>query len=487
MTKVAVVGGGILGLSIAFDLLEKYPGQVVHVYPSSRGGTATRCAGAMLNSFAEIDKYSLNSSSFMSYFALSYEATRMWPDFERRLINAAGVNLPKGCGSCQVFHGGCFGRGTYVVNNTASDSLDDDNFESIITALREFNESHEEVDPRSIPGYLPDQRVRALRAVKIHNEGWLNPNLVTNKLENLLIANDRYQRIDDFAEKILTAASGAVVGIECRSGVHVEADKYVIAAGYDSSALLDRSGLSESIGQRIFSGVGVSIELQTSRSFGNCIRTPNRGGACGIYTVPYFWGPSEPPGRVLVGASNYISTEPRFFGRSVSISHLLDAATREINQEFYSAEVVSINVGNRPTTFDQYPLIGKTSLPELFFVSGTKRDGFHLAPVISEYMGLLLNDRPIRSLADSWNRLDPTRRPSVDISIEDSIDMNVESLISEAYQHGYVPATVRGREQFARSLREDVVRVHERACTGGSGIPPLMFKLLRDSVIEYPS
>ncbi len=487
MTKVAIIGGGILGLSIAFELLEKYPGQVIHIYPSTMAGAATPCAGAMLNSFAEIDKYSMRSPSFMSYFSLSYEATRAWPEFERRLIRAAGGNLPKGCRSCQIFHGGCFGRGTYVVNNTASDGLDDDNFNAIVTALREFNEGHEEVDPRSIPHYLPENRVRALRAVKIHNEGWLNPKLVLNKLESLLAENERYQRINDSAEKIAITSGGSVVGVDCGTGSRVEADRYVVAAGYDSSALLDRSGLADIIGQRVFSGVGVSIEIQSSVPFQNCIRTPNRGGACGIYTVPYFWGPSEPPGRVLIGASSYVSTEPKFFGRSISIAHLLDSATREINQEFYSSEVVSINVGNRPTTFDQYPLIGQTSLPEVYFASGTKRDGFHLAPVIAEYIGLLLNDRPITSLEDSWERLSPTRRPSVDFSIEESIDMNVESLISEACQHGYVPATIRGREQFSRSLRDEVVRVHERACTSGAGIPPLMFKLLRDSVIEYPS
>ena len=76
--KICVIGGGILGMTIAFELLER-GAQVIHLYEPIRKGGATQCAGAMLNSFAEIDKYSLKSDEALAHLNISMLATREWP------------------------------------------------------------------------------------------------------------------------------------------------------------------------------------------------------------------------------------------------------------------------------------------------------------------------------------------------------------------------------------------------------------------------
>lgn len=477
--KICVVGGGILGMTIAFELLER-GAQVLHLYEPSRKGGGTQCAGAMLNSFAEIDKYSLKTDSSLAHFNLSFLATREWPEFEKRLINAAGDKLPSACANCQILSGGCFGRGTYVINNASSDRLDDENYNAIRGALTEFNHAFTDVDPGNIPGYLPSARERALRALLIHDEGWLNPKIVLKKMEEILNRSKRYEHFPLNALSI-DCGTTKVSSVVCSDGTKFTFDACILANGFDMSRILERSGVY--FPHKIYSGVGVSLEIETFRpDQTNCIRTPNRGGACGLYTVPYFWGPELPRTRILVGASSFVDVMPHFNARAISVSHLLDAASREINQRYYSAELISVNVGNRPVTYDQYPLLGRLEFNNLYVAGGTKRDGFHLAPLIGKYIADLVIENSSDEKFDIFN---PLRDPIMELTVEEGVELNVESLISEAYQHGYVPATIRGMEQFARSLRDEVIKIHEQNNPfPGHGIPMLMFKLARDGKLS---
>ena len=67
-------------------------------------------------------------------------------------------------------------------------------------------------------------------------------------------------------------------------------------------------------------------------------------------------------------------------------------AINEINNNFYAATLIKTNVGWRPTTQDTFPLLGKSSLDNLFIATGTKRDGFHNSPVISENIASLMRE-----------------------------------------------------------------------------------------------
>lgn len=481
---IIVIGGGILGLSISFDLLELDPNiKVTNIYPASRKGAGTLCAGAMLNSFAEIDKYSLKSDESLAHFTLSYEATKAWPKFEERLIRSAGESLPQGCSKCQILGGGgCYGTGTYVINNTSADSLDDANYNSIKHALEEFNEPYSEIDPQLIQGYKPEPRHRATRALLIHNEGWLNPKLVLEKMDRLLKKNQRYTHLDancvtynkefDLIKSVTLDNTDIIYG-----------DIFCNASGFDLSHSFTRSGLNDLV-PNIYSGIGISIEVKaTHKTQVSCIRTPNRGGACGLYTVPYFWGPTSPNDHILIGASSFIDTSPHFHGRAISIAHLLESATLEINQEFYKSEVISINVGNRPTTFDQYPIIGKTKINNLYVAGGTKRDGFHLAPLISKYIAQGILDIN-QDYSELFRMFSPNREIIRDISYEEGIVANIESLMSEAYQHGFHSSTIRQVDQLLKSFEKEVRSTHNDFSNGKFGIPVLMYKLVRDRVIN---
>ena len=124
---------------------------------------------------------------------------------------------------------------------------------------------------------------------------------------------------------------------------------------------------------QIFYGVGCSILLRTNDStLANCIRTPNRGLACGVYSTP------QDSEHTLVGASNFISPAPEETVRLTSVYTLIKAAMEQINSDYYRCGLEQVNVGWRPTSEDTLPLLGATSIKNLFVATGTKRDGLAL-------------------------------------------------------------------------------------------------------------
>lgn len=473
-----IVGNGILANTIAFRLVQRAgPGdRITLVGPDNRPGSASLAAGAMLNSFAEIDTAALESDIALYHFELSHLATRMWPQFERELIDAAGDHLPAGCAECQILEGGgCFEQGTYVVNNAVADDSDDRNFDAIITALQDFNEQFELVSPRDIPNYEPAQRRRALRAVYIHNEGWLNPRLVMEKLDAILRHHPQVVLRDGVVEQ-LVPGQGRIDGILLADGERIDGDVFLLANGASLTGLVERSQLGLDI-QRMFYGVGVSLEIQaTGHPHRKCIRTPNRGGACGIYSVPYFWAPDQVNDHILIGATNFISPTPVHQGRIMSIGHLMRSAIEEINGNFYAAGLVRTNVGWRPTTQDTFPLMGGTSIGNLFIASGTKRDGFHLSPLLSDNLASLMMGGTVD---ERFAQFAPERPLIRHLSRERAVEIIVAGLMSEQYQHDYTPSNIRMNAQVRETYRQDIERLHDEIGAIDWGIPPEMVNMYR--------
>ena len=476
--NTAIVGNGIVALSIAFRMARRAApnDRITIIGPAARPGSATLAAAAMLNSFAEIEAGSLESELDLYRFELSHLATRMWPKFEREIIEAAASQLPAGCAKCEgCAGGGCFDSGTYVVNNTAADDLDDENFEAIVAALKEFDEPFDFVAPRDIPNYLPEQRQRAPRAVHIPNEGWFNPRLMIEKLDAVLAHFPQVELVDATVARLLEAA-GAITGVVLDDGRTVSADNYVLASGATATDLVTKSDIPLDI-QRVYYGVGVSLEI-ASPDFPHtkCIRTPNRGLACGLYSVPYFTTADGPNDHVLIGASNFMSPSPCFNGRLSSVESLTRGAIEQINANFYRAGLVRVNVGWRPTSQDTYPLLGKTSLGNLVLATGTKRDGFHLAPLISEYIVALLHgDATDPRLAV----FAPERKPIRSLTRPAAIAKAVRHPMSAAYQHGFSPSKSRMPTQIEQMYRDELERLHDQVGASDWGIPPEMLDMYR--------
>lgn len=472
------VGNGILALTAAFRLIKRAAptDRITIIGKQTRPGSATLAAAAMLNSFAEIEVDSLESEIDLYRFEMSHLATRMWPKFEKDIIEAAGNCLPRGCSKCTGFSGGgCVELGTYIVNNTAADDLDDENFDAIVNALKMFDEPFEHVCPKDIPNYKPAQKHRATRAIYIHNEGWFNPRLMIEKLDAVLNRYPQVTFIDSSVEKLIKSGT-TIDSVKLDDGQIVHGDQFVLATGATVSDVLAKSELGIEM-QRVFYGVGISVEIK-SPDFPHkkCIRTPNRGLACGLYSVPYFSDPDHPNDHVLIGSSNFISPVPYQYGRLTSVESLMRGAMEQINSNFYRADLVRVNVGWRPTSQDTYPLLGKTSIKNLIIATGTKRDGFHMSPLISEQIVALLYNQPID---ERLNWFAPERKLIKLMSREEGITKAVRHQMSASYQHDFSPSKSRMTEQIMQMYRDNVERLHDQIGAHDWGIPPEMLDMYR--------
>lgn len=373
--RVVIAGNGILALATAHRLSRQLTaGDSIRIVgPSHRPGSATLAAAAMLNSFAELEAGGLRTELDRFRFELSRRATPMWPQL---LDELQGPTQP-------------LGRGTYVIDAAPAGGR----FDAILAALASFREPHQLVSLREIPDFSPRAPSSDARAVFLPNEGWLNPRLAMRALEHELSLCSQVRFVDGAVHR-LHATGAALHSVTLSDGSVLHGDQFLVAPGASMTGLLDRSELGLPI-QRVHYGVGVSLELQLPEAQAYCIRTPGGAPPSGVYTVPYFVeeAPSEP--HVLIGATHVLSAAPVFEPPASTIDALVEAAKAHVHSRFERSQVVRVNVGWRPTSEDGFPLLGKTSISNLLLATGTRRDGFHLAPLLSGFLADTLLGRPV--------------------------------------------------------------------------------------------
>lgn len=455
--NVIIIGNGILGLTTAYRLAEKDKSlKVTIVGPNGRIGCASLAAAAMLNSICEVDTSTKVSEPERGKFQLNRQATALWPNFLEKIQLDSDMKLH-------------YGFGTYLVNNHATDALEDLNFDAVLETLKELAEPYENISANEIPKYNPSPRLRAARAIYIPGEGWLNPVLLISALESILRKNNRITFIDDECIS-LNKVGDTISNIALKNNGTLSGDCYFLAPGAVYSKIIDNSNFVLPT-PRVFYGVGCSLLLKTDENtLTKCVRTPNRGLACGIYAAPY------DSNHIVVGASNYISASPEYHARLESVRNILQSAMEQLNTHYYRSQIVKINIGWRPTSADTVPLIGKTSVPNLFIATGTKRDGLHCSPLISDIMSNLILGK--ENSADI-SLFKPERELIRSFSREEAIDLSLKHTINAAYQHGFQPPNSTMTTDLNTYYRSDLEALHDKVGAIDWGIPPEMMTMYR--------
>jgi glycine/D-amino acid oxidase-like deaminating enzyme len=286
---------------------------------------------------------------------------------------------------------------------------------------------------------------------------------------------DCVELVDATVETIVK--DGAAIGhVVLHDGTIIAGDKFIVANGAGAGELIARSNLGISI-PGIFCSVGVSIQISAPDSpHTKAIRTPNRGLACGLYTVPFYTGPDRPLSDIIIGSSSFVSPTPHFEPRVGPIQSLLTGAMEQINSDFYRANVKCVNTGLRPLSADTYPVVGRSSINNLIIATATKRDGFHLAPVISETLAKLVHDEPIDA---EWAYFAPERKLIRNLSREKAIDLGVRHMMSGSYQHGFVPSHDRLADRMKNMLKYELETLHDTVGAHEWGIPPELLDMYR--------
>lgn len=409
MSKIIIVGNGIIGMSIALELAERGH-QVTLAGDCARIAGASVAAGAMLGCFAEATPSCVTTEQGARKLRAAVAARGRWDDRLARLEDLTGTRVDYSADGTVV-----------MLNAIGTAAIDSQNFAAIRTAAALYDEPLESIDPRDVPWIDPEDLARPLEAFFLPQERALDARALIAALDRALLALG--VTILDVEIEDLVLRDDRVGGVRDARGIEHTAEHVVVAAGTRTSKLLTAMGAEASKIPPILSGVGTAALVDTASLDrpSSVIRTPNRAFACGLHLVPHSQR------RVYLGATNVLATEPHTQPEINDIIFLLDCAVRQLHRGFRTAQTAQFVVGNRPVPVDGYPLIGAAGPEGLWIASGTYRDGLHLSPVIATAIADRI-EQPTHS--DDLDSFAPVRPPISDVPRSDVIDVTVSHMLA---------------------------------------------------------
>ena len=355
IVDVAIVGGGIIGLSIAWRLAQR--GRSVTIIEKGEvGREASRAAAGMLSPAAEIGFEEL------VLYRFEIESLRRWPGFARDLKKACGYSV------------GYRDEGTLIV---ATDRDDAEVLRRHYRFQKEQGASVEwlagfealEIEPMLAPG-LP-------AAVFCRDDHQVANRVVLRALSQVIHESKAVMVLENRKVRAVNQGeAGAVVVLD--DGAQVKARVAVLAAGAWSR---DIGGIEPRLPVRPVKGQVLSLQMKAPFELKHVVR------GLDAYLVP------KPSGRLVVGATS----EEKGFDTEVTaggVYRLLEAAV-EIVPGIEELELIETTVGHRPASRDHAPLIGWIT-PNVFAATGHFRLGILLAPVTADEVAIeidtMLND-----------------------------------------------------------------------------------------------
>jgi glycine oxidase len=461
---IVIVGNGIIGSSIAYEVGRRSPELRIAVCgPADRRGAATVAAGAMLNTYGEVTKRTMASAAGQAKFELCRRALDRWPSWIADLKEASGdQDLDRS-----------LVRGTTVVFNARSGVLDNQNFAALQAALKRFREPHQEIDPQDVPGLRPLPEARPLRALHIPREGAIDARAV---LGGLVAAARDVTSVNCGVTEILTSAGRATgVALDDRSTLH--AGTVVLAAGAFSGPLGRMFEPGSIPAMFASSGIAVMTQRGDDSGFRHIVRTPIRAGNCGLHVVPLG------DGREYYGATGILHDSPVHMADFGFSESLIRSAREQLDRQLFFADIQQWLIGNRPMAIDGFPLIGRTSISGLVIATATYRDGFHCSPVIAQ---LVADDLlGAGSLAEQLPYFAPERPPIELATPEEAADELVFSAVSGSYESGVsLPGWHTGSEPFDTFYRRAVERYYSVLTAPVALLPEVLLAVIFEPELE---
>jgi hypothetical protein len=121
-------------------------------------------------------------------------------------------------------------------------------------------------------------------------------------------------------------------------------------------------------------------------------------------------------------------------------------------------------------------MLGQTEIANFLIATGTKRDGFHLSPLVSKLMAALIHGEAVDQRFACFA---PDRPILKTLTREQAIAKAIKHTINASYQHGYNPPAGRLSDQIATMHRDNLERLHDQVGAHDWGIPPEMLDMYR--------
>jgi glycine oxidase len=338
MHDVIIVGGGVIGLSIARELAVQGRSVLVLDRGNPRDATSWAAAG-MLAPQSETDSPS-------PFFDLCLASARLYPEWVNRLHEESGVD-PEYADSGLLFVASTEEALCRLSRN--------------VEWQRSVGLRAELLSPEDAVRLEPQITLPLMGAVLIKEECHVTPRRLLEALTGACAVKGVDIRSGVRVLEVLQA-NGRITGVrtstEQFSGGHV-----VIASGVRSPEI---GGLSPAIPIAPRKGQILSLAFHPP-AFARMIRWEH------AYMVP------RRNGDLVIGATN----EDTGFDRSITpagIGSLLQSA-QQLSSHLADLPIGEIWTGLRPATPDGLPVIGAAALEGLLYATGHYRNGILLAPV----------------------------------------------------------------------------------------------------------
>ena len=346
ISQVLIIGGGVIGLSLARELHKKGFKKITILEKGKIGREASFAAAGMLAVQSETDKPD-------DFFYFCNESNKLYPQFSEELFEETGVDI----------------------------ELDREGTLYLAFNERDENELRTRFEWQKKAGLT----VEKLSAIETHKlEPFVSPEILGSlffpedwQVENrkLIHALEKYAEFNDieirenFEVKNLLIENGKVFGAENETGKFF-AEKTVLATGAWTSFIKADSFQMP----KIKPIRGQIIEFQTAkRLFQKVIYSP-RG-----YLVP------RRDGRILTGAT----VQDSGFDKTISdvATEFLRENALEIAPNLANLKIHDQWIGLRPFASDGLPVLGEISeIENLFVATAHYRNGILLAPITAKIL-----------------------------------------------------------------------------------------------------
>ncbi len=356
---VLIVGGGIIGLAIAWRARSR-GAAVTLLERELAGGGTSRVAAGMLAPVAEVEFGAAGRRAL----ELGLRSATLWPGFAAELEQAAGLPV------------GLLATGTLLLAGDEDDARELERQLAFRESLGLRVQRLRASEARELEPALAPRLRMALRAPDDHS---VDPRLVLAALRAAcLAAGVRLCEHAPVARVLLGAGSARVTGVALEDGEQIGAETVVLAAGPWSAAI---AGLPD--------GAGVPVRPVK----GQIVRLRDPAGAGLLGAVARFRGGYLVPrgdGRYVLGATveeQGFRAQPTAGG----VYELLRDAG-ELLPGISELEIEELCVGFRPGTPDNVPAIGAGALGGLVWATGHHRNGILLAPLTAQLVADLLEN-----------------------------------------------------------------------------------------------
>jgi glycine oxidase len=362
---VLVVGGGVIGLSLAWRARQQ--GMTVLVLEREEIGRrcATAVAAGMLAPVSEVEF----GDAGRRVLDLGVRSAAIWPDFASELERASGIAV------------GLRRSGTVTVARDVDEARE---LERQMAFREEIGLRFARLAPSAVrelePALAPTVRL-ALHAPEDHS---VDPRRVLAALRRACEADGvRLREHAAVAGLDLASSDGPVAGVTLAGGEQLRAGVVVVAAGAWAAEL---GGLPARARVAVRPVKGQILRLRDPEGPGLLERVLRFSGG---YIVP------RGDGRYVLGATmeeRGFEEEPTAGGVYELLRH-----ARELLPGVLELQIQELSVGFRPTTADNAPVIGLGAVEGLLWAVGHHRNGILLAPVTAELIveALLTSMSPV--------------------------------------------------------------------------------------------